>query len=199
MLEINVNNDFLEQQKDIYGATEKQFDTARFRALRKIQKRIETDLKRQAAHKLRLPQKAIGKRFFSNRITPGDDELQVWIGTWNISPYGIGTPRQLGSGVRVGQRSFPGAFLGKIYSSTEKVWIRLHSQHYSPDLYPTKYRPGDRGVSELRGRFPVVRAAVPIDGVMQDLIDTLGDDYAKEFETIFIREMNYETQLKGQM
>lgn len=69
MLEINVNSDFLEQQKDIYGATVKQFDTARFRALRKIQKRIETDLKRQAARKLRIPQKAIGKRFFSKRIT----------------------------------------------------------------------------------------------------------------------------------
>lgn len=99
----------------------------------------------------------------------------------------------------MGQRSFPGAFLGKIYSGTEKVWIRLGSRHYSPDLYPTKYRPGDRGVSELRGRFPVVRAAVPIDGIMQDLVDTLGDDYAKEFETIFVRELNYETQVKGQM
>ena len=65
--------------------------------------------------------------------------------------------------------------MAKIYTGTEKVWIRLHSPHYTPDLYPTKHRPGDRGLAGYNGRFPVVRAAVPIDGVISDVVELEGD------------------------
>lgn len=184
------------------SATTGQVEAARTSALRKMRKRLETRIKQKAARALRIPQRAIAGRFFSNGVTPGDDELRIWVGTWDVSPLSIGAPSVYGipgisGGVRVGRRSYRGAFMGEIYSGTTKVWIRLHSPHYSPELYPTNTRPGDRGASELRGRFPVVRAAVPIDGVIRDIIEKDGEEMAQEFVTVFAQELNYQVTVKG--
>lgn len=196
MLEFDVDTSAIDEIARRMAATDGQVELARTSALRKVNKRLETSLKRLTAKALRIPVRSIGDRFFSNSIAPGDDELRVWIGTWDVSPYSIGTPAQNSRGVRVGQRSYPGAFLAKIYGQ-QKVWIRLHSKHYAPDLYPTRYRPGDRGGSDLRGRFPVVRAAVPIDSVMRDLLAKEGPDIATEFAKVFAQELNYQVFVKG--
>ena len=197
MFTLQVDNDLLQKGAALVGATEKQLEAATTSTLSKVKKRIETRIKRRAAKELRMPQRAIGDRFFSNTISPGDSVLKVWIGTWAISPYSIGSPAQTLRGVRVGRRSFPGAFLAKIYTGTEKVWIRLHSPHYTPDLYPTKYRPGDRGLTGLRGRFPVVRAAVPIDGVVSEVVELEGDAIMEDFEKVYLQELNYQVNVKG--
>ena len=205
MLGIAIDNAPLDEMIDALGATDKEAEAARTSTLRKIRKRIETRVKRQAAKKLRIPQRAIGDRFFSNRIEPGDDVLKLWIGTWNLSPFSIGMPTAYGvpgksGGVRVGRRTYPGAFLGRIYSGQTKVWIRLGSKHFSRDLYPTRYRPGDRfGDPSLRGRFPVVRAAVPIDGVIEEVLDQEGDAIAADFERVFFQELNYQVNVKGDL
>ena len=197
MFYFGANSEGLRRQKELFGATDKQFNIVRVRSLRKMQKVIETSIKREASKELRIPQKAIADRFFTNKLNPGDDELTVWVGTWDVDPFSIGTPTQNTAGVRVGRRSYPGAFLAPIYSSQEKVWIRLHSRHYSPALYPTKKRPGNRG-GQQSGRFPVVRAAVSIDGVVERVLSREGDSFAQQFETTFIRELNYEVNIKGQ-
>lgn len=197
MITIEVDSSILEEGANLVNATEQQIGDALTSALRKMRKRIETQLKRRAAQKLRMPQKAISDRFFSNAIKPGDDELKVWIGTWAVSPFAIGSPSQNARGVKVGRRSFPGAFLGKIYSGDTKVWIRLHSPYYSPELYPTKKRPGDRGGEDRPGRFPVVRAAVPIDAVLQEIITKEGDDIAADFQKVLLQELNYQVNVKG--
>jgi hypothetical protein len=79
------------------------------------------------------------------------------------------------------------------------VWIRLRSKHYSPELYPTKRRPGDRGLGDqgLRGRFPVVRAAVPIDEVLERVVDRDGDAISEEFLKVLTQELNYYTNIRG--
>ncbi len=197
MLSLDVDIKGLEQAALLAQATEDQILMARARTLRKMRKKVERLVKNLAAKKLRMPQKAIGDRFFSNSIGPGDDELKLWIGTWDISPFSLGTPTQMTFGVRAGSRAYPGAFLAQIYSGETKVWIRLYSRHYSPDLYPTRYRPGDRGGIGNKGRFPVVRAAVPIDGVMEEILKTHGADISRAFAKEFKAQLNYETRVKG--
>ncbi len=201
MLKVAINQDLLDQRIDLAAATEYQVNAARTSALRKFRKRFETRVKRAAAKELRLPIKAIGDRFFSSSVEPGDEELKLWIGTWDVSPFSIGSPQAYGvpgksGGVKVGRRRYLGAFLGRIYSGKDNVWIRLHSKHYSPELYPTKHRPGDRGLAG-GGRFPVLRAAVPIDDTIAKVLATDGEEFAREFETLFFQELNYQVNVKG--
>lgn len=204
MLRIEIDQQALHEAARRLGAVSGAVTLARSSALRKIRKRIETAIKKQAAKKLRLPQRALGKRFFSDPVRNGDQELKIWIGTYAISPFSLGSPKAYGKpgrsgGVRAGKRRWPGAFLAKIYSSQKKVWIRKSSRHYSPDLYPTKYRPGDRGYIEagLRGRFPVVRAAVPVDGVISEVVDAYHPEIRAEFGRIFAQELNYYVNVRG--
>lgn len=199
MYAVTVDDNMLDRITDVPYATEQQIGKAQTSALRKIRKRIETRIKQAAAKKLRIPQKAIADRFFSSRVEPGDEDVNVWVGTWAVSPFSIGTPKQTVTGVKSGRRFYPGAFIASIYTAQEKVWIRLHSTHYSPELYPTKRRPGDRGLGDYRGRFPVVRAAVPIDGVISEVIEKEGEAIATEFEKIFSQELNYYANVQGQL
>lgn len=197
MLRVAIDSALLKQVPAAMEATSTQVYAARTRALIKLRTHVETVLKREAAKKLNLPQRAIGNRFFSNSITAQDDVLRVWFGEWAISPYAIGTPVQNSRGVRVGRRSYRGAFMGSVYTNQQKVWIRLHSRHFSRDLYPTNYRPGDRGRAGNRGRFPVVRAAVPVEGVMEEIVEVHEDGFADFFEKTFLRELNYQANVKG--
>lgn len=205
MLSVHVDQASLERVIRQFASTPGQVDLAIASALRKMRKRIEVPIKREAAKELRMPQKALGKRFFSESIRKGDKVLKVWIGTQPVSPFDLGSVRLYGvpgktGGIKAGRRTYRGAFLASIYTSRQKVWIRLRSTHYSPELYPTKRRPGDRGLgddSRLRGRFPVVRAAVPIDEVLERVVDrdtgVIGEDFVK----IFAQELNYYTNVRG--
>lgn len=181
--------------------TEEQIIAARTRALRKTAVHIRTLVKREVAKKERMPQKAIAKRFVISRINKGVDEISVWMGTWNVSPFAIGQPSQTARGVRAGRRSYPGAFLKRIYSAREKVWIRLRSPHFSPDLYPTKkqHHTGYHGTlsPEQMGRFPVVKAAVPIDQTVNDVVEKNAGAIEAEFLKKFKQELSYEVFFKG--
>lgn len=189
--------DIFAKRPDLATATRKQVDYARATTLRKLRKKIETFVKRRVSAKERIPQRALGDRVFSNKVQPGDDELKVWIGTWNISPFSIGKPVQTITGVTAGKRRYPGAFLAQVYTGETKVWIRLHSPHYSKELYPTNYRPGDRGWSALRGRFPVVRAAIPIDATVKTVMEQNQKYFEREFEKIFTHELHYQVNIRS--
>lgn len=204
MLDVLVDRSVIREAALLFGATAGQVERARASALRKMRRRIETAVKQRAAKQLRMPQKAIDGRFYSEQVKQGDRALKVWIGTYAVSPFKLGSVSSYGvpgktGGVRAGRRTYRGAFLAKIYSGTRKVWIRLHSSHYSPELYPTKYRRGDRGLGDLglRGRFPVVRAAVPIDEVLMQVVNEYGPDIVTDFERLFQQELNYQTNVRG--
>lgn len=203
MLDIKVDQTSINEVIRRLGSTPAQVQLATASALRKMRTRVQTRVKRAAAKELRMPQKAIAGRFFSEQIKKGDDVLKIWIGTHPVSPFNIGAVRLYGvpgktGGVKAGRRTYRGAFLASIYTAQQKVWIRLHSQYYSPELYPTKYRPGDRGYVDagLRGRFPVVRAAVPIDAVMEKVVERDGEAILREYESIFVQEINYYTNVR---
>jgi len=197
MLSINIDNDFFDSRADLFGATDREIDLARVSALRLMRKKIEKMVIREVAAKHRIPQRALAGRVFSNKILPGDEELRVWIGTWNISPFSIGKPFQTAFGVRAGSKSYAGAFLASIYGGVEAVWIRLYSKHYDLALYPTDYRPGDRGLGSLRGRFPVVRAAIPIDAEVEAVLSRNENYFIEEFGKIFLRQLNYQVNVRG--
>lgn len=201
MLNIDLDKSAIEAMIGALPATEEQKRKAGTSALRKFRKRFETRIKRAAAKKARIPIKGLGDRFFSNKIAEGDEELTVWIGAWNVSPFAIGTPSPYGvpgksGGVKAGRHTWRGAFVHAIYSGREKVWIRLHSKHYSPERYPTKKRPGDRGLAK-DSRFPVVRAAIPVDAAIEEVLATEGPQMADEFEKLFLQELNYYAVVKG--
>ena len=139
-----------------------------------------------------MPQRASSGRFFGSRGTGEDDHVRVWIGTADVDAMTLGRASQNRRGVRVGRRSYRGAFLARIYTNREKVWIRRSSRHFDPDRYPTRrqHRRGYHGnlPASMRGRFPVVKAAVPIDDTVQAVIK----DQEAEFETIFLKHYRHE-------
>jgi hypothetical protein len=201
-LYIDIDNSAIDQIISMTKATAEQIEKARLSAMRKLGKRIETIVKRKAAKELRIPQKSIENRFFAESLKPGDETLKIWVGTWDLSPFALGAPSVYGlpgksGGVKAGNRTYPGAFMAKIYTSRDHVWIRVHSPHYSADLYPTRYRPGDRGLGELAGRFPVVRAAVPIDDTIRSVVGDMEKDFSADFEKTFFGELNYFANIRG--
>lgn len=182
-------------------ATEEQKRKAGTSALRKFRKRFETRIKRAAAKRARIPVKGLSDRFFSSKVAEGDDELTVWIGAWNISPFSVGIPTAYGvpgksGGVKAGRKRWRGAFIHAIYSGEENVWIRLHSKHYMPELYPTRHRPGDRGLAK-DSRFPVVQAAIPIDSAIEEVLAVEGPQLEAEFEKLYQQELNYYAVVKS--
>lgn len=203
MLAIEVDQKGLEVMAKAIAATEDQVVISRTRALRKTQKEVETFIKRYVAKAERIPQRAIADRFFSEKVAPGDDTASVWIGAWAVDPFSLGSPTAYGrvgvsGGVKVGRgRNYTGAFLAQIYTDQQKVWIRLKSKHYSPAIYPAHYRPGDRGLSR-NNRFPVVRAAIPIDKHVEKVLAQNESYFASVFEKKFEQEFNYEVLVKGE-
>jgi hypothetical protein len=186
------------------GAVGNQIEAARLSALRKMRKRIITKVKRSLAERLQISQKAVADRFFSRYVAPGADELEVWIGTWALSPFSLGLPQRYGvpgktGGVKVSRRTYRGAFMAKVFSSPrEKVWVRLHSAHYRAELYPGKYyNPGIRSQHATTGRFPLVKATIPVNDDVIRTLDQLGDEIAADFEVLLRQELNYQVNVKG--
>lgn len=180
-------------------AMPRQLMFARTRALRKTGTFVKNQVKKAAAKSLRIPQRSIADRFYLSRIKPGDDAATLWIGTWNVDPHSIGTIRSsIKSRVLyAGTKKYQGAFYARISSSKYKVWIRKRSRHYSPDLYPVSRRKNQGSVPpELRHRFPVVRAAVPIDGVLQKVIRRDEAEIAARFKKTLLQEINYEVNVR---
>lgn len=176
----------------------RQLELARARALRKTSSWLRGQVRKSAAKSLKIPQKSIADRFFLDRVRPGDIEATLWIGTWNVSPYSLGRPVQNKAGVRAGRRGYRGAFLGEIYSGREGVWIRKRSKHYDPELYPTVRKRSTGGVPpELRHRFPVVRAAVKIDKILEQVIKRDWREIEERFQRTLRQEINYEVNVRG--
>lgn len=195
---VTIDRADIERMTAMAHATDGQIERARLRALRKVQKPIKRELLRAAANKLRgVTQKAIADRFFSDPLGDGDTELRVWIGAWPVEPFSFGTPRQSKTGVKSGSRFYRGAWLGSVYTQREKVWIRLRSPHFASELYPTRLRGGDQRTGG-NPSFPVVRAAVAIDGVIAEVLQTDGQVFADRFLRIFQHELNYEVNVRGQ-
>ena len=47
-----------------------------------------------------------------------------------------------------------------------------------------------------KGRFPVVRAAIPIEEDVKQVLESSEDDLGKKYEEFFARELNYQVNVK---
>lgn len=200
MLSIHIPDRELARVELGFRSTERQIVIARTRALRDMRKVIKTAVLQRVSKEKRIPQKALAGRIYFSNVPNGAQALTTWVGAWKLSLFKAGTPKQTKKGVSVGRLRYPGAFITAIYSATPQVWIRLKSPYFDPERYPTKKRPGDRGISadpRLRGRFPVVRAAIRIDETVKKVFDEQENDFRNAFLKNFNRQLNYEVNIKG--
>lgn len=197
MIRLPIDDRKIDAVLDQFHASVKQVELARTRALRKTGYWFRTQVLRAAAKVLRIPQRSMKNRFYLSKVGRGDESVILKIGVLPIPAFKLATPRQTPRGSRVGRRFYEGAFVGRVYSNVEKVWIRKGSRHYDPEKYPTIKRAGDRFADpSLRGRFPVVRAAVPIDAVVEKVATREQEFIANRYLTLLERELNYEVNVK---
>jgi hypothetical protein len=203
-VEMAVDHAALENIINSFDATEKQIEAAGKSALHKTGSWLKTRIKKGAAQKLNITQKSIENRFWFKKMEPGSAELILTVGTEPVLPFSVGNPSIMGSsakptGIKVRSHRFPGAFISQIYSKNKNVWIRLHSTHYSPELYPSGSGES-KGIGSFpgsEGRFPVVKVGIPIDDIVQEVVESLEDDLGKKYEEILTRELNYQVNVKG--
>lgn len=117
----------------------------------------------------------------------------VWIGLNPLLPIHLAdTVRQDSGGVTAGDRQYPGAFFESVYGGQKKVWIRLKSKHYDPETYPYKKRASGPIAPELRHRFPVVLARVPVDtDAVRALIGKEADNAGPYLQDLVESELRY--------
>lgn len=201
-LQLKVDKTAFDQIAGASQATEQQVAQAVTNSLRKLSKHISTIVKRETAKEARVPQKALGRRIYASPVNAGDSKMTVWVGTYAIEAVNVGTPTVYGvpgksGGVKVGRMRYPGAFIAQIYTADKKVWIRKGSKHFSSDLYPTKRRGGSRLSAGLSGRFPVVRAAIPVDAIVERVFSENSAEFGDFFSKTFARELNFQVNIKG--
>ena len=201
-LQLKVDKTAFDQIAGASQATEQQVTQAVTNSLRKLGKHIATIVKRETAKEARVPQKALGRRIYASPVNAGDSKMTVWVGTYAIEAVNVGTPTVYGvpgksGGVKVGRMRYPGAFIAQIYTADKKVWIRKGSKHFSSDLYPTKRRGGSRLSAGLSGRFPVVRAAIPVDAIVERVFSENSAEFGGFFSKTFARELNFQVNVKG--
>lgn len=197
IIRIDLTDDDLDQVADYFDATKRQVRLARTRALKKTAAWLRRQVLSAAAKHQRIPLRSIKDRAYVSNIGPSDDAITLAIGTMPVDVFNVGNPAQTANGVRVGRHFYPGAFVKSIYTGQEKVWIRKGSKHYSPVRYPVAKRnqaatlPG-----HLMGRFPVVRAAVPIHAEVERVAEVEESEIAPTFLRHFQHELNYEVNVK---
>lgn len=184
MLNLNIDDSALQELGARLGASEAQIIEARNRTIAALQKQVAQQVRRDAARAWDAPQRVFRSRLRTgSRTHHGPGEMQVWLGTMPLDPREYGTPREYGrrgtkfGGVRIGRRNWRGAWLmtaaqtashansptwqgGSVGNS--KIWIRLHSRHYTHSLYEKVGKPR-KPLNRDHGRLPLRKAVVRMD------------------------------------
>lgn len=157
-------------------------------ALRKLRTHVLAVTKREAAREADVPQRTVATRWISDQ--PGPNGLRVWVGASPVPLEKLGTPRQTRTGVRVGRRNLPGAFLATMPSGHKGIYIRRSSSRFDPTLYKTPRSNPARPYS----RLPVAKAlGVPL----MEPVERSFAGKAREFEEFFRR--HFFAQLQSRM
>lgn len=173
-LELNVSWEIGEVLESI-AATPKQVRQATRRALSRTARHMQTVVRRDAAARLRVPQKIIKGRILSH-LSDSRDAASIWAGTYHVPLSQLGEPWQTKAGVRVGRLFYPGAFVGRGKLEGRGVFIRYRSRHFDPALYRTP--------KNSPSADPIVRAlGVPL----HDAVDRAFTDNEAGLEQFFIR------------
>lgn len=132
------------------GETPQRVRPAVRRALRQTGTKMWRPVRAEAAKRANVPARALSRRVFRS-LRRERDALSIWFGTYNVALSKLGTARQTGTGVKVGRRFFPGAFLGRGKLAGRGVFIRYGSPHFDPDLYTKPKRPRPDSLARAKG------------------------------------------------
>lgn len=183
------------------GATRKNVTVARARAIRATLKHVRMLVRRDAAKALKVPQKVLNKRLVTTKIKNTDAAGKLWAGTWDISPFALGAPSSdlKTKAIKVGSRTYRGAFMKPIFTSEPNIWIRLRSKYYKPDLYPASRKHSGAGSlpASLRHKFPVVKAAIRVDDTMATVFAREEKDIKDFFDRQLQSQINYAVNIEG--
>ncbi len=176
------------------GATTGQVYVAQMRALKKMRRKVETEVKRRVSAETRLPQRAIKGRFFATRYGQIRDEIRFWVGVADVDPAHVYEPVQRKRGSCAGRFCYSGAFVQRMYGTNRHIWIRRFSRHFDKRSYSGWRYLKRRADTD---RFPVVKASVSI----HESVETAFDDYARfdlsvDFEKFLLHEIEYEVSLR---
>lgn len=186
---------FQSAQRELEKST-RRVTIAGSRAIRGTLSWVRTRIRREAAKSLNVPQRALQSRLVTSRVKNGDIEGKLWAGTWMLSPFSVGKPRQGKRGVvGVRGRSYLGAFIARVYPQElgrDNIWIRTNSKHFNPALFPGVAKKSRTTVPDhLRHRFPVAKAAIEIKPTMEQVFKRDESEILAELDKRLRREINF--------
>ncbi len=133
MLGVQIDAAELKGLADALGATEKQVEAARTRALKRTAATVRRMASRRLVKGLDLRAAAVIRRRL-REIRKGRG-LQLWFGLNDLPADAFkGRVRQTGAGVEVGRRSYPGAFIGRDSGGRQQVFKRRGSGRLPIDV-----------------------------------------------------------------
>lgn len=163
------------------AATPKQARQATRRALDRLGKHMQTVVRRDAARRLRLPQKSIKGRIL-NHLSRSRDAVTIWAGVNRLGLSAFGAPRQTRTGVKVGRLpEFRGAFVGRGKLAGRGVFIRFRSPHFDPARYRTPKKSDARTITRALG--------VPIEDEVRAAFAAGESDFRQFFGRAFQGEL----------
>ena len=102
------------------------------RAMRRAVAKTARWAKAQAARAIRADEgiayRAIRRRLRDFAHSPERMALKVWLGLWRMAAYSLGRADETDTGVSVGRRRYPGAFLATLESGHKGVFRRRGSR-----------------------------------------------------------------------
>ena len=159
------------------GETPQRVRPAVRRALRQTGTKMWKPVRAEAAKRANVPARALSRRVFRS-LRRERDALSIWFGTYNVALSKLGTARQTGTGVKVGRRFFPGAFLGRGKLAGRGVFrqaralVKGHDREFhllvahDVHVHDLARLPGDKiGQFEHSSRLDrLVHVLLPVDG-----------------------------------
>lgn len=199
-IDISFSESSLRELSRFHGATIKQFDAARKRALTKLLRWLKTRIKRKFASASGLPQKVAGQRMrhYSNEK---EGVVAIWLGLNAVEVHRAGRlsggRSQRSAGVSVGsaggRRFYKGSFQSDVYSGdgVQRVWIRKRSKHFDASLYPHELKRRNYGINDpsLASRFPLVMARIDIADQIRQAVAQDKQKIQAQMITLFEHEL----------
>jgi len=185
-----VNTDEVELVAQEFGATMRQIDVARIRALNKSLRWARGRLIRALGAEARVVLKVIRQRVKLYKASRRDPSGRIWVGLEPLSANRLGKARQLKrGGVRAGRHLFGDAFLAKPPGQNNlTVFARTGDD-------PRKMT---KGRYEGKKREPIEKVELDLDsGENRRLVDEWFDKVHERFQKTFVQEIKYEVVIKN--
>jgi hypothetical protein len=157
-----------------FDATDKQISQAYSRALRRTASALKTKAGKELRVRLGLRTAAVIRRRLAGFSFKKDGALgsvRMWFGMNDIPVSGFkGRPVLVAGGAALGNRNFPGAFIGKNSKGVKTIMRRVGA-----------------------ARFPIVEQSVPIGDEMQVFVE---DEVFADIDDIFFRNFRAEIRAR---